>query len=243
MVNNQRSNESGKRELKEDDGETQQIVYGYDGGNCQPRWRQQLTEAVAAIDRGGYRNRLWKSASVEELEVIDRVGDGSKRRPIEKRRNAVSNKLHRLYRKRRNVNSIVSAAVETVCHRENAASLFLLHRRNSPPLLYFAALPPSVKSCISQQVKKALDFHDDIISKEFQLNQVSYGILIDGLCKKGETRSALQFLRRIEELMVKQNMVMYSTVINSLCKDKIVDKAIELLAKIKDQGIQLDMYT
>ncbi|CAJ2639412.1 unnamed protein product [Trifolium pratense] len=55
----------------------QQIVYGHDGGNSQPRWRQQLTEAVAAIDRGGYRNRLWMSASVEELEVIDRVGDGS----------------------------------------------------------------------------------------------------------------------------------------------------------------------
>ncbi|MCH96076.1 pentatricopeptide repeat-containing protein [Trifolium medium] len=86
--------------------------------------------------------------------------------------------------------------------------------------------------CLSGQVKKALDFHDDLIAKGFQLDKVSYGILIDGLCKAGETRAALQLLRRIEALMVEPDVVMYSTVIHSLCKDKLVSEAFHLYSEM-----------
>jgi len=39
--------------------------------------------------------------------------------------------------------------------------------------------------CLSGEVKKALHFHDDVIAKGFHLDKVSYGTLIDGLCKTG----------------------------------------------------------
>jgi len=45
-------------------------------------------------------------------------------------------------------------------------------------------------------------FHDDVKAKGFHLDQASYGTLIDGLCKIGETRAAVKFLRKNEEKFV-----------------------------------------
>jgi pentatricopeptide repeat protein len=46
--------------------------------------------------------------------------------------------------------------------------------------------------CLNGEVYKSLHFHDEVLKKGFQLNHVSYRILINGLCKMEQTIAALQ---------------------------------------------------
>ncbi|RHN52657.1 putative pentatricopeptide [Medicago truncatula] len=71
-----------------------------------------------------------------------------------------------------------------------------------------------------------------IIAKGFKLDHVSYRTLINELCKTGETRAALQVLRKIERILVKPNVLMYTTIIDSLCKDKLVIDAYDLYSEM-----------
>ncbi|AES69473.1 PPR superfamily protein [Medicago truncatula] len=67
--------------------------------------------------------------------------------------------------------------------------------------------------------------------------QVSYAILLNELCKMGETRAAMQMLRKI---WVNTDLVMYRTIIDSLCKDKLVNDDYELYpAMIRKQAISV----
>jgi len=46
---------------------------------------------------------------------------------------------------------------------------------------------------LNSEVQKALHLHGKVVSCGFQLNHVSYGFLINGLCKMGQARASLQF--------------------------------------------------
>lgn len=88
-------------------------------------------------------------------------------------------------------------------------------------------------------MKEALHFYDHVVAKGFQLDQVSYGTLINGLGKMGETQAALRLLRKIEGKLVTSNtdVVMYSTIIDTLCKDKLVAEAYELYSEMTAKKI------
>ncbi|XP_045810404.1 pentatricopeptide repeat-containing protein At3g22470, mitochondrial-like [Trifolium pratense] len=90
--------------------------------------------------------------------------------------------------------------------------------------------------CLKGEIHKALHFHDKVVAQGFQLNQVSYGTLINGLCKVGETRSALQLLRRIDGKLLQPNVVMYSAIIERFCDKGLFDEALALLSKMKDNS-------
>jgi pentatricopeptide repeat domain-containing protein 1/leucine-rich PPR motif-containing protein len=56
-----------------------------------------------------------------------------------------------------------------------------------------------------------------MVAEGFQLNQVSYTTLVNGLFKVGETRAALQLLRQVDGKLVPPNVVMYNTIIDIVC--------------------------
>ena len=46
----------------------------------------------------------------------------------------------------------------------------------------------NLQHILSGEIKKALHFHDKVAAQGFKLDQVSYGTLINGLYKIGQTR-------------------------------------------------------
>jgi pentatricopeptide repeat domain-containing protein 1/leucine-rich PPR motif-containing protein len=56
-----------------------------------------------------------------------------------------------------------------------------------------------------------------VVAEGFQLNQVSYTTLVNGLFKVGETRAALQLLRQVDGKLVPPIVVMYNTIIDIVC--------------------------
>ncbi|KAK6135965.1 hypothetical protein DH2020_030303 [Rehmannia glutinosa] len=76
-----------------------------------------------------------------------------------------------------------------------------------------------------------------------KLNVVTYGIVIDGLCKAGNTAMAIELLRVMEKGSCKPNIQIYSTVIDGLCKDGMIDSALKLFAEMTEKGITPDVVT
>jgi len=66
---------------------------------------------------------------------------------------------------------------------------------------------------------------------------VSYGTLINGLCKIGETESSIRLLRIIEGGLSNSNVVMYNTIIDSLFKGKLANEAYVLYSEMVAKGI------
>ncbi|PNX89124.1 pentatricopeptide (PPR) repeat protein, partial [Trifolium pratense] len=93
-----------------------------------------------------------------------------------------------------------------------------------------------------------MHFHHHVVAYGFVLNQVSYGTLIDGFCKIGKTRAALQVLRQLKWKSVKPSVVMYTTIIDTMCKDKLVrvgqlEEAIGLLNEmVVLRKLKADVY-
>ncbi|KAL2334599.1 hypothetical protein Fmac_015812 [Flemingia macrophylla] len=65
------------------------------------------------------------------------------------------------------------------------------------------------------------------MAQGFRFNQLIYGTLVNGLSKTGETKVALELLKKIEGHSIKPNVVMYNTIIDNLCKNKLVADAYE----------------
>lgn len=103
-------------------------------------------------------------------------------------------------------------------------------------------------------MKKALNLHDKVLSQGFQMTQVTYGILIDGLCKIGETKVAIQLLLKIEyeayhlysEMVSKRispTIVTYNVLIDALCKRGQLKEAKTVLAVMFEVGVKPDILT
>ncbi|XP_019158037.1 PREDICTED: putative pentatricopeptide repeat-containing protein At1g12700, mitochondrial [Ipomoea nil] len=76
-----------------------------------------------------------------------------------------------------------------------------------------------------------------------KVDQITYGVLINGLCKAGHTQNALDLLTVMQEEGPKPNTIVYNTVIDSLCKDRMVDKALGLLSEMIERGIPPNIIT
>lgn len=48
-------------------------------------------------------------------------------------------------------------------------------------------------------------------------NTITYGTLVNGLCKVGKTNEAIGLLRKMDEQNLELDVVLYSTIIDSLC--------------------------
>ncbi|XP_028802638.1 pentatricopeptide repeat-containing protein At1g64583, mitochondrial-like [Neltuma alba] len=107
--------------------------------------------------------------------------------------------------------------------------------------------------CINTNVREALVFHNDILTKGFQLDEVSYGTLIDGFCKIGKTSAALELLRKMETGLVKPgcitkaeaivgrmmkssikpDVISYSALMDGYCMMNNVDESKKVLNRMK----------
>nr|GMC78826.1 putative pentatricopeptide repeat-containing protein At1g12700, mitochondrial [Ipomoea batatas]GMD44334.1 putative pentatricopeptide repeat-containing protein At1g12700, mitochondrial [Ipomoea batatas]GME18830.1 putative pentatricopeptide repeat-containing protein At1g12700, mitochondrial [Ipomoea batatas] len=76
-----------------------------------------------------------------------------------------------------------------------------------------------------------------------KVDQITYGTVIDGLCKSGHTQNALDLLIVMQEEGPKPNTIAYNTVIDSLCKDRMVDQALGLLSEMIERGIPPNIFT
>lgn len=90
--------------------------------------------------------------------------------------------------------STISFGQEKMCATEVMSARWVIF-----PLLFLASpkfsniiiLTTLIKGlCLKGEVHKALHFHDNEVALGFWLDQVTYGTLINGLCRIGETRAA-----------------------------------------------------
>ncbi|KAL6501172.1 hypothetical protein OROHE_025035 [Orobanche hederae] len=76
-----------------------------------------------------------------------------------------------------------------------------------------------------------------------ELDVVTYGTLIDGLCKASNTAMAIELLRVMEKGSCKPNTHVYSMIINGLCKDGMIDSAFKLFDEMFEKGITPNVVT
>lgn len=90
--------------------------------------------------------------------------------------------------------------------------------------------------CDRHQIHKAMLFYNYIILKKgFQLNHKCYLVLIEGLCKIGETHTAIQLLRRALQIDGEGDFTLlqcYNSIIYRLCKDRLVNQAYDLYSEM-----------
>jgi len=106
--------------------------------------------------------------------------------------------------------------------------------------------------CCRHQIHKAMLFYNYITLKNnenggFKWNHRSYHILITGLCRIGETQSAIQLLRKALQIEIDTKnhdgitvLRCYKTIIFRLaCKDRLIYQAYDLYSEIKLHGIDV----
>ncbi|KAL6565310.1 hypothetical protein OROGR_002261 [Orobanche gracilis] len=76
-----------------------------------------------------------------------------------------------------------------------------------------------------------------------ELSVVTYGTVIDGLCKAGNTAMAIELLRVMEKGSCKPNARIYSMIIDGLCKDGMIDSAFKLFDEMSEKEITPDVVT
>ncbi|KAG8372101.1 hypothetical protein BUALT_Bualt12G0031500 [Buddleja alternifolia] len=95
----------------------------------------------------------------------------------------------------------------------------------------FAQLIFSSQSCFNKS---------SVREELFEVGNFTYGVVIDGLCKAGNTAMAMQLLRVMEKGSCRPGTLEYSMVIESLCKDRFVDSAMKLFHEMPEKGIKRD---
>nr|ABN06148.1 Pentatricopeptide repeat [Medicago truncatula] len=82
--------------------------------------------------------------------------------------------------------------------------------------------------CLNGQIDNAMEFHEKLVAQGYQLDHLTYGTLINALCKRRETGAAVFLLRQAERENVSLNVVTYNPIIDSLCKENRVTDAFDL---------------
>ncbi|KAM7462393.1 hypothetical protein LguiA_030514 [Lonicera macranthoides] len=84
-----------------------------------------------------------------------------------------------------------------------------------------------------------------VTDKQIELDAVTYGTVINGLCKSGNTKIAMELLRSIETLNFEADKMLccYNMIIDSLCKDRMISNAKNLLVEMTKKGISPSVIT
>ena len=113
---------------------------------------------------------------------------------------------------------------------------FFFKRGYMPDVITFATL---LKGLFREyKILEAQELFRKIICEKLcQPSDKMFATVIDGLCKVGNTRAAIEFLRIMERGKCKPDTIVYSTIIDSLCNDRMVDEALALFSEMIDKGI------
>ncbi|KAJ6873299.1 hypothetical protein NC651_032237 [Populus alba x Populus x berolinensis] len=74
-------------------------------------------------------------------------------------------------------------------------------------------------------------------------NIMTYGVLLDGLCKHGNLEEAFALFQEMQRSTVKPNLVIYTILIDSLCKCGKLKDGKELFSRLIDEGLKPNVYT
>ncbi|KAL4375033.1 hypothetical protein HN51_008901 [Arachis hypogaea] len=85
-------------------------------------------------------------------------------------------------------------------------------------------------------VEKVVHFHDRVLAHGFQLNQVTYGTLINGLCAK-------YVFNTMAKNRVFPDVRSYNIMINGFCKSKMIDDALNLFEEMRRKNLVTDTVT
>ena len=66
--------------------------------------------------------------------------------------------------------------------------------------------------------------------------------MINGVCKIGDTRAAIQLLRKIYGRLTKPNELMFNDIIDAMCKDQLVNEAYGLFSEMAVKGATVVTY-
>ncbi|XP_054817015.1 putative pentatricopeptide repeat-containing protein At1g12700, mitochondrial [Prosopis cineraria] len=137
--------------------------------------------------------------------------------------------------------------INCYCHVGGLASAFsslgkIFKWGYQPDTITMTAL---VKGLCMKDVGKALDFHDELLTKGFFLDVVTYGTLVNGLRKSGKTRCAVKLVRMMgrRRIKAKRNLIIYNTVIDGFCKEGLVSEASQLCSEMISQGLCPNIVT
>ncbi|KAL8495354.1 hypothetical protein ACS0TY_019494 [Phlomoides rotata] len=125
----------------------------------------------------------------------------------------------------------INTAIDCFCHVNRADFAFavlgsLVKRGVRPSVVTFNTL---IKGLFLQgKVAEAQKLFLKLLREKIcELNEVTYLIVINDLCKAGHTLRARDLLMILEKGRCKPDIKAYSTVIDSLCKDRMVDDALQ----------------
>nr|XP_043615013.1 putative pentatricopeptide repeat-containing protein At1g12700, mitochondrial [Erigeron canadensis] len=93
---------------------------------------------------------------------------------------------------------------------------------HSPDLLTYTTLINGL--VLSDQVFDAVELFKKLLrDKTCEPDQFMYGTVVNGLCKVGHSKRALEVLRFMEKSTCQPVVQHYNPIIDSLCKDNMVD--------------------
>ncbi|KAM7528283.1 hypothetical protein LguiB_031693 [Lonicera macranthoides] len=79
--------------------------------------------------------------------------------------------------------------------------------------------------------------------RQIEPDVVTYRTAINGLCKSGNTKAAIELLRSMGKHNFEADNHCYSMIIDSLCKDRMVSDAMSLFAEMTEKGLSPDVVT
>jgi len=113
--------------------------------------------------------------------------------------------------------TLVLSSSNVILSMVTCLQLSLFSIRSSTPvtiLLLILCIYLLYGFCDRHQIHKAMHFYNDIIlKKRFQLDHECYLVLINGLCKIGETHVAIQLLRRALQIDRERDHTLRPTVL------------------------------
>ncbi|KAM7462435.1 hypothetical protein LguiA_030556 [Lonicera macranthoides] len=86
-------------------------------------------------------------------------------------------------------------------------------------------------------------FTNLVRENQIEPDVVTYGTVINGLCKSGNTKIAVELLRSMETLHFEADVYCYSMIIDSLCKDRMISDAKNLRVEMTKKGISPNVVT
>ncbi|KAG8382246.1 hypothetical protein BUALT_Bualt05G0056900 [Buddleja alternifolia] len=112
-------------------------------------------------------------------------------------------------------------------------------------MLDAATVSPLLKGLFQEnRIAEAQNLFRKIVREELcEMNNIIFGVVVDGLCKAGNTAMAIQLLRVMEKGSCRPDTHKYNMIIDGLCKDKLLDSAMKLFDEMPHKGIDRDVFT
>ncbi|RZC88433.1 hypothetical protein C5167_016235 [Papaver somniferum] len=99
------------------------------------------------------------------------------------------------------------------------------------------------KYVAEESVDKAWGIYNGMLEKGVAPNNVSFNMLVNGLCRTGRVEEARKLLTDNIEQGFEPDIVSYNSIINGFCKSGRIHEAMKLLDKLNHTGMRPDIIT